>query len=172
MVVAVSSQVKLPPVLRPRRVVPEKTPDELREERRRSILAAVEGDLHVLYDRYAASSYSGPLNSHQGVSGVVPSARPSLSSPGAGYSRALGVELHHDFISYLDKDHLQAALWQALVSLREEWPSLHQLIWAHLSEDLTDEQLGEKFHLDRNTVAKRMDRGLGIVAGKLGAWRN
>jgi hypothetical protein len=157
--------------LYPRPVRHEPTAEQVRQEQRASIREAIHADLHVLYDRYAADEYKGPLNSHQGVNGIIPAAKPSMSSPGSGCSRALGVELHPDFVSYLDKDHLKASLWQGLLALREERPNLHQIIWAHLVDDLTDKELGEKFHLDRETAAKRMDYGFDVIAGKMGAWR-
>lgn len=169
--IAVSKQGPRP-ALQPRYVAPEQTPDERRETRRQSIREAIHADLHRLYDRYAAEEYKGPLNTDDGVPGIIPAARTSLGSPGSGYSRALGVELHRDFISYLDQDHLQENLWKALQSLKEDRPNLYQIIWAHLKDDLTDRQLGETFHLDRETAGARMDKGLDVIAGKLGAWRN
>lgn len=160
MAVALSSQSPRPP-LQPRPVRYEPTPEEAREARRQSIREAIHADLHVLYDHFAATRYDGPLTSHQAVDGAV---YPGVGAP-------LGVELHHLFISYLDKDHPESALGRALKALEQERPNLHQIVWLHLSEELTQDQIGERVHLDRSTVSKRWYLALDVIAGKLGAWR-
>jgi hypothetical protein len=143
----------------------EKTPEERRAERRQGIRDAIHGDLHILYDKFKETEYTGLINSHQDVGGVVVEA--------GGYPVAVrGLALANAFITYLDKEHTRSPLALAWKALEVEYPDLHRIISEHLDGDLTDDQLGEMFHLYRETIGKRMDRGFDLIAGKLGAWKN
>lgn len=173
MVVAVSSQAsKLPPVLRPRHVAPERTPEQLHEERRKSIRDAIHGNLHALYDQMTAEEYTGPLNAHRAANGLVD--EPKRSGVGA-----LGLELSQPFTSHLEwyvfshtEMSRETKLGRAFLALSQEHPSVYEVLLLHLAEDLTHKQIGERRHIDRNKASDLFNYGLDLLAGKLGAWRS
>ncbi len=173
MVVDVSKHdpASLPPVLHPRSVVPEKTREQRREERRKSICDAIHGNLHALYDQVMAEEYTGPINSHRAANGLID--EPKREGVGT-----LGLELSQPFTAHLEwyvfshaEMSRESRLGRAFLELAHEHPAVYEVLRLHLAEDLSRKEIAERRHIDRNKAGEMFRYGLGLLAGKLGAWR-
>jgi len=149
------------PRLYPRPIVREQSEAERYKERRESIREAIHADLHVLYDRVIAPEFRGKMT-------LPPERSESVN----------GCSLMPSFVSHLEhycfgmaEVSTTSKLGRAFVALSIERSHLYQVLELHLSADLTNEQIGERIHLHRDTVSRRLDMAYDVIAGKLGAWK-